>query len=249
MIKRSDRNSPPVPADRLNASRSNWKEALLLALCKNLPLSIGRKIRAITYRAILAEMGQSVQIENDVDLIHASGIRFGSQIKIGQNARIQCCGDNSTIHIQNNASLDRSVEITTHGSGKITIGEQTYIGPYTCLSGDFIQIGHSCLIASHSSLYTEHYTAGDRSYSSQDQASRYKGIVIEDDCWLGSGVRVVDGVTIGKGSVIGAGAIVTTDIPPYSIAVGVPAKVVSQRTAKAAKPSTDEPGQEPTSNR
>ncbi|MBA2748254.1 MAG: acyltransferase, partial [Tatlockia sp.] len=56
-----------------------------------------------------------------------------------------------------------------------------------------------------------------------------QGVVIEDNCWLGYGVKVLDGVTIGEGSVIGAGAVVTKDIPPYSVAVGVPAKVVRSR--------------------
>ncbi|HOZ23028.1 MAG TPA: DapH/DapD/GlmU-related protein, partial [bacterium] len=55
------------------------------------------------------------------------------------------------------------------------------------------------------------------------------GVVIEDDCWLGAGVMVLDGVTIGTGSVIGAAAVVTKDIPPYSVALGIPAKVVATR--------------------
>ena len=53
--------------------------------------------------------------------------------------------------------------------------------------------------------------------------------MIEDDCWLGTGAKVLDGVRIGRGCVIGAGAVVTKDIPPYSIAVGVPAKVIGRR--------------------
>jgi len=61
------------------------------------------------------------------------------------------------------------------------------------------------------------------------QEIRAIGIIIEDDVWLGVGSTVLDGVTIGKGSVIGAGAVVTKDIPPYSIAVGVPAKVIKKR--------------------
>jgi acetyltransferase-like isoleucine patch superfamily enzyme len=63
----------------------------------------------------------------------------------------------------------------------------------------------------------------------REQGFNFKGIRIEDDCWLGSGVKVLDRVTIGRGSIIGAGAVVTKDIPPYSIAVGVPAKVIDSR--------------------
>ena len=51
-------------------------------------------------------------------------------------------------------------------------------------------------------------------------------VYIEDDVWLGANVIVLHGVTIGKGSTVGAGAIVTKDIPPYSVAVGVPARVI-----------------------
>ena len=51
-------------------------------------------------------------------------------------------------------------------------------------------------------------------------------IRIEDDCWIGGGVTILPGVTIGKGCTVGAGAVVTKSIPPYSIALGAPAKVV-----------------------
>ena len=54
-------------------------------------------------------------------------------------------------------------------------------------------------------------------------------IIIEDDVWLGAQVKVLKGVTIGKGAVVGAGAVVNKDIPPYTIAVGVPARVVKKR--------------------
>lgn len=54
-------------------------------------------------------------------------------------------------------------------------------------------------------------------------------VVIETDVWLGYGVIVLTGVTVGRGSVVAAGSVVTCDISPYSIAVGMPAKVIAQR--------------------
>lgn len=55
------------------------------------------------------------------------------------------------------------------------------------------------------------------------------GVVIEDDVWVGGGATILAGVTVGRGSVIGGSAVVTKSIPPYSIAVGNPARVVKQR--------------------
>lgn len=92
-----------------------------------------------------------------------------------------------------------------------------------------IKIGQNCLIGSHSGIYGNNHNFADPNHLIFEQGITCKGIVIEDDCWLGTGVKVLDGVTIGQGSVIGAGAVVTKNIPPYSVAVGVPAKVVSQR--------------------
>jgi acetyltransferase-like isoleucine patch superfamily enzyme len=67
------------------------------------------------------------------------------------------------------------------------------------------------------------------------QQGSARGINIEDDVWIGVGVRVIDGVRIGRGSVIGAGAVVTKDIPPYGIATGVPAEVVKMRDGGRGK--------------
>ena len=117
----------------------------------------------------------------------------------------------------NKVCLDRGVDINVAGEDcSIEIGDRSYLGPYVCMSGPgHIKIGRQCLIASQTGMYANNH----REYG----LSR-EGITIEDNCWLGTGVRILDGVTIGCGSVVGAGAVVTKDIPPYSVAVGVPAK-------------------------
>ncbi len=63
----------------------------------------------------------------------------------------------------------------------------------------------------------------------KDQGGTRSSIKIEDDVWLGVNSTVLAGVTIGKGSIVAAGAVVTKDVPPYAIVAGVPAKVISTR--------------------
>jgi acetyltransferase-like isoleucine patch superfamily enzyme len=204
-------------------------ENIAIALFGWVPLSIGKKLRKLAYRTVLAHLGKGGEIAPGVELIQADGISIEDNVRIHRDVRIMSLGRNSKIRLKNWAHLDRGVDIRTHHTGEIEVGENSYIGPYTCLSGDFIKIGRDCMIASHSGLYANNHNFADPDRPICQQGSNYKGIVIEDDCWLGSGVRVLDGVTIGQGSVIGAGAVVTKSIPPYSIAVGVPAKVVGKR--------------------
>ena len=61
-------------------------------------------------------------------------------------------------------------------------------------------------------------------------------VEVGSDCWLGAGVVVIAGVTVGRGAVIGAGSVVTRDIPPFSIAVGSPAKVIRRRRHAPPEP-------------
>jgi acetyltransferase-like isoleucine patch superfamily enzyme/putative methionine-R-sulfoxide reductase with GAF domain len=181
------------------------------------------------YRTIFAEMGTSVRIYPGVEFSNANRIEIGNRARIRPGVHLKNLGQNSKILIGDGADIDCGVYIKAHRSGKIEIGENSFIGPYACLSGEFINVGKDCLIAAHAGIYAINHNFADSTRKIKAQGVSYKKIVIEDDCWLGSGVRVVDGVTIGQGSVIGAGAVVTKDIPPYSVAVGVPAHVIASR--------------------
>ncbi|MGK7952954.1 MAG: DapH/DapD/GlmU-related protein [Xenococcaceae cyanobacterium] len=205
-------------------------ERLITTCFQWIPLSLGMKLRNFVYHYIFCQIGTSVQIEPNVNFTKPYLIKLGNKIYIRSGANLEAVGENSRLSIGNEIKLDRGVDIRSHdGGGNIEIGDRTRIGPYTCLSGRHIKIGKDCLIASHVGIYASNHIFTDSNLEINKQERSYQGITIEDDCWLGSGVKVVDGVTIGKGSVIGAGAVVTKDIPPYSIAVGVPAKVISKR--------------------
>lgn len=229
-----------------------WKTTIMTTLLGWIPLLPGLGLRYLLYPTIFRTMGRSVKIYPDVRLKNPQCIEIGfgvvlhkgveieidqdSLVAIGdrvclfRDVQINSTGQGNKIKLDNLVSLDSGLIIRTHDGGQIEIGEHTYIGPYTSLvCHGKIKIGKDCRIASHTSICAHNYNIGDTTKKIREQGVNFKGITIEDDCWLGSGVRVVDGVTIAKGSVIGAGAVVTKNIPPYSIAVGVPAKVISKR--------------------
>lgn len=116
---------------------------------------------------------------------------------------------------------------------RIRIGDECHIGERCYLwAGDStgrITLGRYVSLAPEVFI-----TASDYQFSPgvpfRQQPKRERDIVIGDDVWLGARVVVTAGVTIGSGCIVGAGAVVTKDLPPNSVAVGVPARVVRQRT-------------------
>ena len=79
------------------------------------------------------------------------------------------------------------------------------------------------------SLFAENHVFSDTESSIKSQGVQQKGITVEDDCWIGSNVTILDGVTIGKGSVIGAGTLVTKDIPAGSVVIDKRIKMIRKR--------------------
>ena len=118
----------------------------------------------------------------------------------------------------------------------------TFVGPRTQLVhaniGKYCSIGPDCLIGlprhslkniSTSPIFTSRKNATKYSWTNQDTFQEFQQVTLGSDVWIGSRAIIMDGVRIGHGSVIGAGAIVTKDIPDYAIAVGVPARAIKYR--------------------
>ena len=113
---------------------------------------------------------------------------------------------------------------------KVKIGDNVYAGNrVSILVGDEISIGNNVLIASDVCITSEnHQTNPECEITYGKQPLIVKPIRIGDGCWIGEKVVILPGVSIGKKSVIGAGSIVTKDIPDYCIAVGNPAKIIKK---------------------
>ena len=106
--------------------------------------------------------------------------------------------------------------------GSIEIGDETWVEPFCVIFGQGgVKVGRNCAISPGVKIMPFNHA-----WPSLGFKETKEGIEIGDDCWLGANCTVLDGVKIGKGSVIGAGAVVTADIAENSMAVGVPARIV-----------------------
>jgi acetyltransferase-like isoleucine patch superfamily enzyme len=135
-----------------------------------------------------------------------------------------------------------------------TCGDNVFVGAYTFLTylehcdiGNNVSIrefcdigalggltiGNNVAIASGTVILTTEHDYQQTVSSMRDAPLLLKPTIIEDNVWVGSHVGITAGVSIGQGSVIGIGAVVTRSIPPNSIAVGVPARVIGQRGEEA----------------
>ncbi|MBW4479851.1 MAG: GAF domain-containing protein [Tolypothrix brevis GSE-NOS-MK-07-07A] len=219
-------------------STSRWmrlREVLVTTLLGWIPsIALGSKLRNVLYRSIFARIGSSVYIQNGVEFINTSCIEISDGAYIFNDVRLNAKGhENNKICIGKQVVLERGVQVGALNNTCINIDENTYIAPYVCIAGPGnIKIGKDCMIASHSGIYANNHNFADLNVLIREQGVTRKGIIIEDNCWLGHGVTVLDGVIIGEGSVIGAGSVVSKDIPPFSVAVGVPAKVIRDRQNK-----------------
>ncbi len=120
--------------------------------------------------------------------------------------------------------------IMTYG-GTVRIGSQCSINPYTIVYGHGAGtvIGNNVLIAGHCMIIPANHVISRTDIPIRQQGVSSKGIIIEDDVWIGSGCRILDGVTIGRGAVVAAGSVVNKSVEPYSIVAGVPAKLIKKR--------------------
>ena len=145
--------------------------------------------------------------------------------------------------IDNNSEVDRRAKVNS--STQIfnsTLGRYSYIGRHSCLicakvgsfcsMGDEVKVGlgiHTLDKLSTCPIFTEKYNGTGSSWVDTNSAEPFKQVVVGNDVWIGERVMIMGGATIGDGSVIGAGAIVTKDVPPYTIVAGVPAKPIRKR--------------------
>ncbi|MCF6157659.1 MAG: acyltransferase [wastewater metagenome] len=164
--------------------------------------------------------------------VYHANLKLGAHIFIGDRVTIFQDKNGGEVEIGERVHLYGDTFIQTGAGGSIKIGADTHIQSWCQFSaykgniivGSYVQIAPRCSFYP----YAHDFAPGELIMK---QGLKTKGnIIIEDDVWLGCGVIVLDGIRIGKGAVVGAGSVVTHDIPAGSIAAGIPARIIKMRS-------------------
>ena len=158
-------------------------------------------------RSDFENLGDNVIFERGVLVFHPENIVVNKNVYIGHNTILK-----------------------GYYKNKMVIGAHTWIGQNCFLhSAGGLTIGRAVGIGPMVKILTSAHTEAELAKPVLFNALEFKEVVIEDGCDIGIGAIILPGVKIAEGSIIGAGAVVTKDIPPYSVVAGVPAEVIRKR--------------------
>ena len=210
--------------------RALVKYELIVTLTSALPGALGLLLRSKLYPLLLGHVGRNVTFGANVVLRHPHKIRIGDNVVVDDACCLDAKGaDNRGIDIGNGVFIGRGT-ILSCKNGDIVIDDHANIG-FNCeiFSGSRVRLGKHALVAAYTYL-----VGGDHTFDRTDapvlrQERVARGIEVDDNVWLGAHVVVADGVTIGRDAIVGAGAVVRDEVPPFAIAAGVPARIIRDR--------------------
>ena len=196
-----------------------------------LPGALGLAFRRLLWPRLLGRAGRGTLWGRNVVLRHPSKMWIGEKVIVDDGCYFDAKGsEHGEFRIEDGVLIGRDCALSSKG-GAIVLGARANLGRGCSLySSGGIHIGCDTMLAANCYVgggRYDHRASLERPMSQQPLPGR--GVQIEAECWLGAGVIVIDGVRVGRGSVVAAGAVVTRDVPPYSVVAGVPARQVGKR--------------------
>jgi acetyltransferase-like isoleucine patch superfamily enzyme len=233
----SGQNSPFTTYKEITTGNvGRWQFLLyeaLTSLLGPLPGGAGFFLRKVFYPRLFKRVGKGFIIGRNVVIRHAGKIEVHDNVTIDDNCLIDARGaGNGGVVFEDGVIVNRNCMIQAK-NGSIRLGRRTSLGSNSVLvSLGGVDIGEAVLTAGGCYISAGAYEFDRLETPVMDQQAYTKGpIRIGANAWLGTCVVVLDGISIGKGVVVGAGSVVTKDLPENSVAVGVPARVIKTRTA------------------
>jgi acetyltransferase-like isoleucine patch superfamily enzyme len=193
--------------------------------------ALGLALRRVLWRRLFHNSGRGVVWGRNIALRHPRKMDIGDAVVVDDHCLLDAQGCVPGEFTIGAGTLISRNCIVSGKHGPLTIGPRANIGAGCILYASArIEIGADTMLAALCYIGGGRYTTRGRlDIPIAAQALPTRGVVIEEDCWLGAGVTVIDGVRVGRGSVIAAGAVVTKDVAPYSVVAGVPGRLVATR--------------------
>ena len=182
--------------------------------------------------------GVDISLLADVRLRQFANLTFGRNIIIEKYCMLDAAGT-SRITLGDNVILQRGAQLLNYAGEGISIGRDTTIGRNSILFGHGgLDMGEGCLVGPCCSFIPANHRFDDTALNIKQQGDTRKGIVVGNNVWFGAHAVVLDGISIGDNCIIGAGSVVTRAIPPNSVAVGAPVRVIKTRSEPPGRPAT-----------
>ena len=207
------------------------RESLLKTLFMTDDSEYSAKVRLDYYKTKLKRLGENVKIGKNVKIVNPQFVSIGDGVTIDDDVTIIARGE-CGITIDDGVIICERVYLDTQTAewGYINIGKGTYIGTGTTLFGHVgLDIGINVLMAQGINLTPYSHKFDDPTKPIKVQGGNMEKVTIGDDVYIGMGSKIMYSGSIGDGAIIGCGSVVNRPIPPYSVAVGVPAKVIKNR--------------------
>lgn len=201
-------------------------------LFKNLYGSLGILCRSLLFPFLAKKCSRSIVMLDSVSIRGFRKFFLEKNISIDTSVLLDAHYESKGIYIHKNVEIHKNVILSTGQGekGEIKIQENSKIGPNVCIYGNGgVEIGKNVLIAGNCLIVASSHNFEKINIPIINQGFSSVGIKIGDDVWIGANSVILDGVNIGKGSIIGSSSVVNSDIPNFSIAVGSPAKVIRTR--------------------
>ena len=176
---------------------------------------IGKNVKVREKRFL--QIGEKTKIHDKVyiDALSTDGVIIGNNVVLGRNTRIECTG-----------SLEKIGKGLSIGD-RSTFGNDCYFG-----SAGGIKIGSDVIAGQYIRFHSENHNYSNLKVLIREQGVTHKGIIIGNNCWIGSGAVFLDGAELGDGCVVAANAVVTRRFDANSVIGGVPAIIIKKRGIK-----------------